>query len=371
MHTLLDRILDCFARMDRPGLEDLLSPEFTYYEVSKANFLDRLEAFWQEWRAAGEPFAALQVIPGSCCNKACQNQLGRNAYQFRSPDGRSLDLRFVLEQDVQENYIVKDIYPCHDLLTFERMDGEKKPLTFWVYEDDKRGAELPGDYPFLLHAAQQGLADWKELTSKGPMSFEHLHGWLRDYENAYQDCGEWIDLGDIVWRWDEFLKSYHDVELFVSYVEEFEADIHCFALGEYRELTEEQLLPLILDIERRMELRYTVIHGTDFDIKPNSNFSQVCVNCRTTFVLEGRLLADLQDFKEWFQQERAQLLVQYFALTTAERDAFLESADNPFELYQVGTMLSFHIQTRERFRKQGVFIPFRLGGEMNSTASSD
>jgi hypothetical protein len=365
MLTQLDTILDCFARMDRTGLEELLSPDFTYYEVSKANFLDRLEAFWQDWRAGGEPFAALQVIAGSCCNKACQNQLGKTAYQFRSPDGRSLDLRFVLEQDVQGNFIVKDIYPCHDLLTLERIEGEQKPLSFWVYEDDKRGTELPADYPVLLHAAQQGLTDWKALISKGPMSFEQLHGWLRDYENGYQDCGGWIDLGDTAWRWDGFLQTYHDAELFVSFVEEFEADLHCFAVGQYRDLTEEQLLPLILDIERRMELRYTVIHGTDFDIQVQTDFSQLCVNCRTTFALEGSLLAAIQDFRNWFQQERATLLVQYFALTAAERDAFLETADNPFELYQVGTLLSFHIQTRERFRKQGVFIPFRLGSHLS------
>jgi len=111
MLTQLDRILDCFARMDRTGLEELLSPEYTYYEVSKDNFLDRLEDFWKDWRAGGIHFDALQVIAGSCCNKACQNHLGRTAYQFRSPDGRSLDLRFVLEQDGSGNYIVKDIYP--------------------------------------------------------------------------------------------------------------------------------------------------------------------------------------------------------------------------------------------------------------------
>jgi hypothetical protein len=365
MLTQLDTILDCFARMDRTGLEELLSPEFTYYEVSKANFLDRLEAFWQDWRAGGTHFDALEVIPGSCCNKACQNHLGRTAYQFRSPDGRSLDLRFVLEQDSQGNYIVKDIYPCHDLLTFERMEGPNSPLSFSVYEDDKRGTELPENYLILLHQAQEGLADWKALLSKGPLELGQLHEWLRAYENTYQDCGEWIDLGDTVWRWDGFLRTYNDVELFISFVEEFEAERICFLVGDYIGLSEEQLLPLILDIERRMELRYTVIHGTDFDIQVQADFSQLCVNCRTTFALEGNLLAAIQDFRNWFQQERAKLLVQYFALTAAERDAFLETADSPFELYQVGTMLSFHIQTRERFRKQGVFIPFRLGSHLS------
>jgi len=365
MLTQLDRILDCFARMDRTGLEDLLSPNFTYYEVSKDNFLDRLDDFWKDWRTKGSYFDALEVIPGSCCNKACQNHLGKTAYQFRSPDGKSLDLRFVLEQDVQGNFIVKDIYPCHDLLTFERIEGPNSQLTFWVYEDEKRGTELPENYPILLHQAQEGLANWRELIAQGPVYVSQLHDWLRRYEMTYQDCGEWIDLGEIVWRWDGFLHAYHDVELFVSFVEEFEADIHCFALGQYRVLTEEQLLPLILDIERRMELRYTVIHGTDFDISIRSSFGEVCVNCRTPFALEGDLLADIQAFRDWFQQERAKLLVQYFALTAAERDAFLETADNPFELYQVGTMLSFHIQTRERFRKQGVFIPFRLGSHLS------
>ena len=318
-----------------------MSPEFTYYEVSKANFLDRLEAFWQEWEFQSSLSEALQVLPGSCCSCSCDVHLGKNAYRFRSPDGKILDLRFVLLQDSSGHFIVKDIYPCYDLLTFERMEGEQHPLTFRVYEDDKRGTELPADYPFLLHMAQQGLADWKELIRKGPISYELLHGWLRAYENTYQDCGEWIDLGDTVWRWDGFLQSYHDVELFVSCAEAFEADILCYSVGGYNDLPEEQLLPLILDIERRMELRYTVIHGTDFDISVFPGFGEVCVNCRTTFGLEGTLLAAIQDFRSWFQQERAQLLVQYFALTTAERDAFLETADNPFELYQVRNLAFF------------------------------
>ena len=365
MLTHLDRILDCFARMDRTGLEDLLSPDFTYYEVSKDNFLDRLEDFWKDWRTKGSYFDTLEVIPGSCCNKACQNHLGKTAYQFCSPDGKSLDLRFVLEQDVQGNFIVKDIYPCHDLLTFERIEGPNSQLTFWVYEDDKRETELPENYPILLHQAQEGLANWKELIAQGPVHVTQLHDWLRRYEMTYQDCGEWIHLGEIVWRWDAFLQTYHDVELFVSFVEEFEADLICFQVGDFVGLPEEKILPLILDIERRMELRYTVIHGTDFDISLHEGRGEIRVNCRTSFSLDFSLLTAIQAFRGWFQQERAKLLVQYFALTSAERDSFLETADNPFQLYQVGTMLSFHIQTRERFRKQGVFIPFRLGSHLS------
>ncbi len=362
-HTHLDLVLDCFARRDRPGLEELLSPDFTYYEVSKANFLDRLEAFWQEWEFQSSLSEALQVLPGSCCSRSCDVHLGKNAYRFRSPDGKILDLRFVLLQDSSGHFIVKDIYPCHDLLTFERMEGEQHPLTFRVYEDDKRGTELPADYPFLLHMAQQGLADWKELIRKGPISYELLHGWLRAYENTYQDCGEWIDLGEMVWRWDAFLRTYHDVELFVSFVEEFEADLICFQVGDYVALTEEQLLPLILDIERRMELRYTVIHGTDFEMVDLTDFGELCINTYTSLTLEGDLIRVLMDFRDWFAQERSKLLRKYFSLTAGERDAFLETCDSPFDLYQVGTMLSFHLQTRERFRKQGVYIPFFPGGE--------
>ena len=371
MLTHLDRILDCFARMDRTGLEDLLSPDFTYYEVSKDNFLDRLEDFWKDWRKKESYFDALEVIPGSCCNKACQNHLGKTAYQFRSPDGKSLDLRFVLEQDVQGNFIVKDIYPCHDLLTFERIEGPNSQLTFWVYEDDKRGTELPDNYPILLHQAQEGLANWKELIGHGLVNFSQLHDWLRRYEMTYQDCGEWIDLREIVWRWDAFLRTYHDVELFISFVEEFEAERICFLVGDHIGLSEEQLLPLILDIERRMELRYTVIHGTDFDVQAEANVGEIFINCRTSFSLAGSLLADIQDFRSWFAQERSTLLGKYFSLTAAERDAFLETADSPFQLYQVGTMPSFHIQTRERFRKQGVFIPFYPGGESNLVFPSE
>ena len=371
MLTYLDRILDCFALRDRMGLEDLLAPEYTYYEVSKANFLGRLEEFWKEWEASSSLTNPLQVIPGSCCNKACQNHLGKTAYQFRSPDGKSLDLRFVLEQDVQGTFIVKDIYPCHDLLTFERIEGPNSQLTFWVYEDDKRGTELPENYPILLHQAQEGLANWKELMAQGPVHVSQLHDWLRRHEMTYQDCGEWIDLGEIVWRWDAFLRTYHDVELFVSFVEEFEADLICFQVGDYVALTEEQLLPLILDIERRMELRYTVIHGTDFEMVDLTDFGELCINTHTSLTLEGDLIRVLIDFRDWFAQERRNLLCKYFSLTAGERDAFLETCDSPFDLYQVGTMLSFHLQTRERFRKQGVFIPFYPGGESHLVFPSE
>ena len=367
MLTHLDRILDCFARMDRTGLEDLLSPDFTYYEVSKDNFLDRLEDFWKDWRKKESYFDALEVIPGSCCNKSCQNHLGKTAYQFRSPDGKSLDLRFVLEQDVQGNFIVKDIYPCHDLLTFERIEGPNSPLCFSVYEDDKRDTKLPDNYPILLSQTQKGLSDWKKLLCQGPLELSQLHNWLRDYENAYQDCGGWIDLGDTVWRWDEFLRTYNDVELFISFVEEFEAERICFVVGDYTDLSEEQLLPLILDIERRMELRYTVIHGTDFDMTDRTDFGELGINCRTSLTLRGDLTRALMDFRTWFVKERSMLLSKYFSLTAGERDSFLETADNPFQLYQVGTMLSFHLQTRERFRKQGVFIPFYPEGEIHSS----
>jgi hypothetical protein len=371
MLTQLDLILDCFARRDRLGLEDLLSPDYTYYEVSKANFLDRLEAFWQEWEATSTLSEPLQVVPGSCCSKGCDTHLGKNAYKFRSPDGKCLDLRFVLVPNPSGGYLVKDIYPCHQLLTFERVEGPDSLLTFWVYEDDKRGTELPENYPILLHQAQHGLANWKELIGHGPVDFSQLHDWLHRYEVTYHDCGEWIDLGEIVWRWDGFLQTYHDVELFVSFVEEFEAYILCFSVGGYSDLPEGELLPLILDIERRLELRYTVIHGTDFDIQVQADFSQLCINCRTTFALEGTLLTAIQAFRGWFEQERSKLLLQYFALTSTERDEFLETADSPFELYQVGTMLSFHLQTRERFRKQGIFIPFWLGGEIRTAFQSD
>ena len=371
MLTQLDLILDCFARRDRLGLEDLLSPDYTYYEVSKANFLDRLEAFWQEWEASSSLSDPLQVIPGSCCSKGCDTPLGKSAYQFRSPDGKSLDLRFVLISNPSGGYLVKDIYPCHQLLTFERVEGEQHPLTFWVYEDDKRGTELPDNYPILLHQAQEGLANWKELMAQGPVHVSQLHDWLRRYETTYQDCGEWIDLGEIVWRWDGFLQTYNDVELFVSFVEEFEADLICFQVGDFVGLPEEKMISLILAIERRMELRYTVIHGTDFDMTDRPGFGKLCINCRTSLTLKGDLIRVLMDFRSWFAQERSRLLSKYFSLTAGERDAFLETAESPFQLYQVGTMLSFHLQTRERFRKQGVFIPFYPGGESNLVFPSE
>ena len=124
---------------------------------------------------------------------------------------------------------------------------------------------------------------------------------------------------------------------------------------------------MILDIERRMELRYTVIHGPGFDMTDRTDFGELGINCRTSLTLRGDLTRALMDFRTWFVKERSMLLSKYFSLTAGERDSFLETADNPFQLYQVGTMLSFHLQTRERFRKQGVFIPFYPEGEIHSS----
>ena len=146
-------------------------------------------------------------------------------------------------------------------------------------------------------------------------------------------------------------------------MEEFEADLICFQLGNYEDLPEDKLLPLILDIEQRMEHRYTVIHGTDFDMQAQADFGKLCINCRTSLTLKGNLIEVLMAFRDWFAQERSKLLCKYFSLTAAERDEFLETCKSSVELYQVGTLLSFHLQTRERFRKQGVFIPFYPGGE--------
>ena len=251
------------------------------------------------------------------------------------------------------------------------MEGQQHPLTFWVYEEDKRGTTVPEQYPILLHQARKAMAEWKELLAEGPLVLLQIHAWLRTHELTYWDAGGWFGLQEGTWRWDEFLSSYQDLALFVAFIEEFEAERICYLSGDYEGLSEEKLIPLILDIERRMELRYTVIHGTDFDIQVQADFSQLCINCRTTFALEGTLLTAIQAFRVWFEQERSKLLLQYFALTSTERDEFLETADSPFELYQVGTMLSFHLQTRERFRKQGIFIPFWLGGEIRTAFQSD
>jgi hypothetical protein len=349
----------------------LLSPDYTYYEVSKANFLDRLEDFWQEWEVSSFLTDPLQVIPGSCCSKGCDAHLGKSAYRFRSPDGKSLNLRFVLVPHPSGGYLVKDIYPCSHLLTFERVEGEQHPLTFWVYEEDKQGTTVPEQYPILLHQARKAMAEWKELLSEGPLDLLQIHAWLRTHELTYWDAGGWFGLQEGTWRWDEFLSSYHDLALFVAYIEEFAAERICFRSGYYLNLSEEKMIPLILDIERRMELRYTVIHGTDFDMTDLTDFGKVCINTRTCLTLEGDLVRVLIDFRDWFAQERRKLLCKYFSLTAGERDAFLETAESPFQLYQVGTMLSFHLQTRERFRKQGGFIPFYPGGESSLVFPSD
>jgi hypothetical protein len=81
----------------------------------------------------------------------------------------------------------------------------------------------------------------------------------------------------------------------------------------------------------------------------------------TRFRSEEPLFAHLEDFLGWFEKERKRLFDHYFSMTEGEVDQFMEYSKNLYEIYSVITLLSYHLEVRDRFRKQGIYIPYDLG----------
>jgi hypothetical protein len=47
-------------------------------------------------------------------------------------------------------------------------------------------------------------------------------------------------------------------------------------------------------------------------------------------------------------------------MTEGEVDQFMEYAKNLYEIYSEITLLSYHPEVRDRFRKQGIYIPSQV-----------
>jgi hypothetical protein len=78
--------------------------------------------------------------------------------------------------------------------------------------------------------------------------------------------------------------------------------------------------------------------------------------------LEEEVRQQVEGFLKWFAEERKKWVDHYFALTPAEYDEFMEQNTLEMEAFRVNHLLSFHWEIREKFRKEGIFIPFDMRG---------
>lgn len=365
MNTHLHQVLDCFVRMDVEGLRELLIPEFLYSDVPKDAFLESLDRFFENFRKSAAPFSHLLYYPGACCHHSCDPHLGRQGFKFVTSEGDYFNLRFILEVDSSGKESVKDIFTCYRFVTNEWVDNLGKEYQFWVYEDDKESVVRKPNHSILLSQAQEAFANWKEKLECRPTTVAEIQAWLSRYINTYEEIGGYKGYGyEAVWKWDDFLKTYHDLKRYVYFLESFQADLAPYSqlINSGKKLPEEDLLRWILDIETRLEERgFSYIFGCSFLLKEYADFYEVEINSSTTVRLEDSLALSVDQLIHWFENERKILLDHYFSLTTTEVDEFLEHTQEPWQLYEVGALLSYHLDIREKFRKEGIFIPFGMG----------
>jgi hypothetical protein len=359
----LTQVLICFENLDAEGLEILLHDEHTYYDVPKEAFLTRLREFFDDFKTDVVPTEKLKIFPGACCNKSCDLHLGRTAYRFLGAMGVFFDLRFILATDESGNEFVKDIYTCHDLVTNERAKGIDHPTFLWVYEDDKVTTTLRQNHDLLVKQAEDAFSSYNLYFDGAIVSLVEIKSWLDLHETTYLEIGGFKDDFLIHWKWDPFLKVYHDMHKLYSFLQEFSLDFEIAKEIETNPIPENKLLNYITSLEERLEGTYLKLYGSIFNIARQKDHFEVCIELSTTLLLEDKELGKLSYFLNWFDQERDKLIAKYFAFTSSELEEFQETTTSPFELYQVRKSLSYHLAIRERFRKDGVFIPYNLGDQ--------
>lgn len=360
MNTHLDQVLDCFIRMDVNGLELLLINQFTYSDVSKEKFLEAVGKLFHDYRNEDPPTLEFQIFPGTCCNKSCDLHLGTTAYRFIGASEVYTDIRFIQEEKVGEGIVVKDIYNCNQLITNEFSPEVQMQRMLWVFEDDKITTQLPPDYSFHLSQAITAESSWNNKTKDKSIQIADVRSWLDANENLFQDLGGHPPSFEIIWKWDKFLKLFSNLEKFIQFLDDLEPHVKKFLDVRDRKLPEPELLSWIVEIEKLLEKKYTKVYGWFYEKEKRGFAWHITIYFNTRFQTEDRVITDLQDFLSWFEKERKRLFDHYFSMTSGEVDQFIDQAKYPYEIYRVITLVSYHLEIRERFKKQGVFIPFDL-----------
>ena len=362
MNNQLNEVLECFADMNVDSLDLILAEEQFYYDVPKELFLSRLKEFFDEFKSKWPNQKKLKFYPGACCNKSCDLQLGRTAFRFVSEeDGIYFDLRFILEKMEDGTEYVKDIFTCYDLITNDFIPGLTISKNFWVFEDDKISVVLDADHHLLVNQAEEGISSWVTNLKDKAVSLKEINSWLIKFESTYLEIGGFKEYYLTHWRWDNFLKLFHDIRKLYKFISDFQEDFEKMEEIKNSLNSENDLLNTILEWENRLESGYAELYGPIFSILKEEDCFFVTIRLETTVKVVDSILGKAIHFLEFFDKEREKLLIKYFSFTRSELEEFEENTHSPYELYQVAKSLNYHISIREKFKNQGILIPYNLG----------
>ena len=367
MNTHLEQVLDCFVRMDVDGL-DILLQEPTYYDVPKEIFLERLKAFFGHFIDPDDPEnSRLDYFPGACCSRTCDIFPNRLGFKFQGFPGDHFDLRFILDKNADGVEKVKDIFPCYHLITNELIEEENLGSQghFWVYEDDKITFSKDADYEVKLQKALEGFGQWEKRPANEAITVAEIKAWLTTYETTFLSIESYIPSDTVFWKWGNFFVLYEYFVLLVQFLEEFKVDLARFRVVDSSEISHKELIDWLLQIEQRIEDGfYWMLHGGSVFTRKEQEFYEGKLNLPLVdgAKLEEEVRQSVEGFLKWFAEERKKWVDHYFALTPAEYDEFMEQNTLEMEAFRVNHLLSFHWEIREKFRKEGIFIPFGMRG---------
>lgn len=361
MTTMLDRVLQGFSQMDLELLYDLLEEECTYSDFPKGVFLQQLGVVFEEFKLR-DPNLQLQIYRGGCCSRICAHRLGNDGFRFFGLEGDHLDLRFILQNEENGDVSIHDIYACSRLISNEVGPKIGKALLLWFYEDDKYDIALSPNLLVSRTLAVNAEENWHQNLQTKTVTLSEIKNWVMIHESIYLEITAFEGAFVGRWKWDEFLKVYDDLKIFLSFCDEFTPEIEVFRAHQKVPIQESNLLNWILNLENRLEDRgYHQINGSIFKFQLQETCWKVEIKAyRTLFICEP-LIGDFFDFMNWFESERKRLVRLYFAFTAEELDEFLETDPAPDICYRMKYLLSYHLEIRNRYRKNGIFLPFGLG----------
>jgi len=108
LKTQADAVIYFIKNLDIDMVNDILDEKYTYQDVKKNIFIQRLSVAFDEFIAAGD--TQLEVNNGFCSLFVCNNQC--SGYRFSS---KTSGLYFDLIIDIEDGQ-VKDIYECSSFL---------------------------------------------------------------------------------------------------------------------------------------------------------------------------------------------------------------------------------------------------------------
>ena len=134
LKTQFDAVIYFIKNLDIDMIDTLLDDKYTYQDLKKNVFIQKLGIAFDEFIKAGD--SQLEVNNGFCSQFTCNNQC--SGYRFSSNNS---GLYFDLIIDI-ENGIVKDMYECSSFLCLSAELNAKKRVLI-----DRTEHKFNFDYP--------------------------------------------------------------------------------------------------------------------------------------------------------------------------------------------------------------------------------